>query len=165
MYWYLLHTKPRQEKCALENLERQGFHSYLPIIPSERLRQGRLKLEDEPLFPRYLFIRLGTDESARSWAPIRSTKGVSRLVTFGNEPAKVHDGLIEQLRLQEAAARATPERLFTPGERVCLTASPFAGIQGIFQMTDGEQRAMVLIEFLSKPLVVPVAPANLRKLG
>lgn len=165
MYWYLLHTKPRQERCALENLERQGFCCYLPTIPTERLRQGRVRLEDEPLFPRYLFIQLDQGESARSWAPIRSTRGVSRLVSFGNEPAKVHEGLIEELRQQEAAAKSKPERLFEPGERLCLTASPFAGIQGIYQMTDGEHRAMVLIEFLSKPLVVRVSPAHLRKLG
>lgn len=59
MDWYLVHTKPKQEKYALENLHRQGYQCYLPIIPSERLRQGLLTVEDEPLFPRYLFICLG----------------------------------------------------------------------------------------------------------
>src|SRR4051812_8030711 len=83
MHWYLVHTKPRQERVALENLERQGFQCYLPTLPSERLRQGLLALSLEPLFPRYLFIRLGEGGSARSWMPIRSTRGVSRLVSFG----------------------------------------------------------------------------------
>jgi transcriptional antiterminator RfaH len=106
MYWYLVHTKPRQEKCALENLERQGYQCYLPTLPSEKLRQGLLTVSDEPLFPRYLFIRLGQGDSAKSWAPIRSTKGVSRLVSFGVEPAKVEDGLIELLRVQEASVQA-----------------------------------------------------------
>ena len=59
MHWYLVHTKPWQEKCALENLQRQGFQCYLPALPSEKLRQGMLVVKDEPLFPRYLFIRLG----------------------------------------------------------------------------------------------------------
>ncbi len=75
MHWYLVHTKPRQEKCALENLQRQGFQCYLPTLPAEKLRQGVLTVADEPLFPRYLFIRLGQGDSAKSWAPIRSTKG------------------------------------------------------------------------------------------
>jgi transcriptional antiterminator RfaH len=30
MHWYLVHTKPIQEKCALDNLQRQGFKCYLP---------------------------------------------------------------------------------------------------------------------------------------
>jgi transcriptional antiterminator RfaH len=163
MHWYLVHTKPRQEKCALTNLEQQGYQCYLPTMPSERIRQGSLTVLDEPLFPRYLFIRLGQGDSAKSWSPIRSTKGVSRLVSFGIEPARVDDGLIELLRTQEASVQTEPERLFKPGERVRLTEVPFAGIEGIYQIADGERRVMVLIEILSKPLAVRVAPAGLRK--
>ena len=124
-----------------------------------------LVVTDEPLFPRYLFIRLGQGDSARSWAPIRSTKGVSRLVSFGVEPAKVADSLVEALRVRESSVQAEPERLFKPGERVRLTEAPFAGIEGIYQMADGERRVMVLIELLSKQVRVRVAPADLRKVG
>ncbi len=165
MHWYLVHTKPRQEKCALDNLHRQGYQCYLPTLPSEKLRQGLLTVADEPLFPCYLFIRLGMDDTAKSWAPIRSTKGVSRLVSFGIEPARVDDGLIELLRTQEASVQAEPERLFKAGERVRLTEAPFVGIEGIYQMADGERRVMVLIEILSKPVAVRVAPASLRKVS
>lgn len=165
MHWYLVHTKPRQENCALENLQRQGYQCYLPTRLSEKLRQGALTVTEEPLFPRYLFIRLGRDESAHSWAPIRSTKGVSRLVSFGTEPAKVSDSLIDALRAQAAYAQAEPERLFEAGERVWLTETPFAGMEGIYQMADGERRVMVLIELLSKQVRVQVAPAGLRKVG
>ena len=97
--------------------------------------------------------------------PIRSTKGVSRLVCFGTEPARVDDGLIELLRTQEASVQTETVRLFKPGERVRLTEAPFAGIEGIYQMADGERRVMVLIEILSKPVAVRVAPTALRKLG
>ena len=163
MHWYVVNTKPRQEKCALDNLHRQGYQCYLPTISAEKLRKGLITVAEEPLFPRYLFIRLGQEDSAKSWAPIRSTKGVSRLVSFGIEPARINDGLIELLRMQEASVQAEPERLFKPGERVRLTKEPFAGIEGIYQMADGESRVMVLIEILSKPVAVRVAPASLRK--
>jgi transcriptional antiterminator RfaH len=163
MHWYLLHTKPRQEKCALDKLHRQGLWCCLPRMPSEKLRQGLLTVEDGPLFPRYLFIRLGEGDSAKSWAPIRSTKGVSRLVSFGVEPARVDDGLIEPLRTKEASVQTELERLFKWGEQVRLTEAPFAGIEGIHQMADGERRVMMLIEILSKPVAVRVALASLRK--
>ena len=165
LHWYLVHTKPRQETCALENLRRQGYECYLPTLPSEKLRQGSLTVANDPLFPRYLFIRLGQGDSAKSWAPIRSTKGVSRLVSFGSEPARVDDGLIELLRTREASVQIEPERLFKRGERVRLTEVPFSGIEGIYQMTDGERRVMVLIEILSKPVAVRVAPDSLRKVS
>lgn len=165
MHWYLVHTKPRQEKCALENLERQGFQCYLPTLEAEKIRRGVVLVTDEPLFPRYLFIRLGLGGAAQSWAPIRSTKGVSRLVSFGVEPAKVSDGLVEALRSREASVQVGPERLFRAGERVRLTETPFADIEGIYQMADGDRRVMVLIELLSKQVPVRVAPASLRKVG
>ena len=163
MYWYLVYTKPMQEKRALDNLQRQGYPCYLPTLPTESLRQGLLKVTDKPLFPRYLFIRLGQGNAAMSWMPIRSTKGVSRLVSFGIEPARVDDGLIELLRMHEAAVQTEPERLFMHGESVSLTEAPFAGIEGIYQMTDGERRVMVLIEILSKSVAVRVPPASLRR--
>jgi len=165
MHWYLIHTKPRQETCALQNLERQGYDCYLPRLPTEKLRKGAIAVSDEPLFPRYLFIRLGLGDTSRSWAPIRSTRGVSRLVRFGLEPARIDDDLVAQLRAREAALRVKPEPLFAHGERVQLTAAPFLGIEGVFQMAEGERRALVLIEILSKPVAVRVAPASLRKVG
>jgi transcriptional antiterminator RfaH len=165
MHWYLVHTKPRQEKCALTNLEQQGYQCYLPTMTSERLRQGSLAVLDEPLFPRYLFIRLGLGDTAKSWAPIRSTRGVSRLVKFGVEPAKVDDGLIELLKAKESAAIDKPVRLFNPGERVRLVTGPFAGIEGIYQMAEGERRVIVLIELMSKRVAVGVSPTELREVG
>jgi transcriptional antiterminator RfaH len=165
MHWYLIHTKPRQEKCALQNLEQQGYQCYMPLLPKEKLRQGALAVSDEPLFPRYLFINLAQDFMAKSWSPIRSTKGVSRLVRFGAEPARVDDALVDLLRANEASVLAEPERLFRPGERVLLTEGPFAGIEGIYQMADGDRRVMVLIELMSKPVTMSLVPTSLRKVG
>lgn len=163
MHWYLVHTKPRQEMSALQNLEQQGYRCYLPTLSVEKLRKGGMIVTDEPLFPRYLFICLGTGDSAKSWAPIRSTRGVSRLVSFGVEPTKVDDGLIELLNAQEASVQGAPKRLFGPGERVLLTEAPFSGIEGVYQMADGDRRVMVLIEFLSKPVAVRVELRGLRR--
>lgn len=149
----------------MRNLERQGYQCFLPTLLTEKLCQGVLRMVDEPLFPRYLFVRLGQDQSAKGWAPIRSTGGVSRLVAFGNEPAKVGDVLVDFLREQEAAARERPQRFLVVGDKVRLIEAPFADIEGIYQMPDGERRVMVLIELMSKPVVVPVALSSLSKVG
>ena len=165
MNWYLVHTKPRQERCALENLQRQGYECYFPIMPAEKIRCGKMDVVDQALFPRYLFIRLGQGPTAQSWSPIRSTKGVSRLVTFGISPAKVDDALITLLRNQEILVQAEPDRLFRPGERVRITAAPFVDIEGIYQMTDADQRVMVLIELMSKPVKIYLEPTSIQKAG
>lgn len=165
MHWYLVYTKPKQERCALENLQRQGYQCYLPVLLSEKLCQGILKITEEPLFPRYLFIRLCKGDSAPSWTPIRSTRGVCRLVSFGTEPAKVTDLLVEALRAQEAFFQNEPLRLFRPGERVRLTQKPFVDIEGIYQIADGEHRVMVMIELLCKQVRVRVSAASVRKVA
>lgn len=142
---------------------RQGYECYLPVFPKEKLRQNGVSIANEPLFPRYLFIRLGQGHADQSWTPIRSTKGVSQLVRFGVNPAKVHDGLIDCLRATEAAVQANPERLFTLGEQVRLTDGAFVGIEGVYQMADGERRVMVLIELMGKPVVMKVDAVSVQK--
>jgi transcriptional antiterminator RfaH len=163
MHWYVVHTKPRQEQRALLNLEQQGYPCFLPCLAVEKIRRGKLVVEDEPLFPRYLFIQLGHEQSGKSWGPIRSTKGVSRLVTFGTEPAKVDPQLIHTLQQRQVSLSIEPERLFKPGERVVIVDGPFTGLEAVYQMADGERRAMVLIELLSKPTRLTVLPAKLRR--
>ena len=161
-HWYLIHTKIRQERCALQNLERQGFECFLPELQAEKLRRGALTAVPEPLFPRYLFIRLGTCLEGQSWAPIRSTTGVSRLVAFGSTPAKVGDELVEVIRSQTGGPDSL-RRQFEPGQAIVITQGPFAGLEAVYQMSDGESRVMVLLNILSKTVKLALAPKSIRK--
>jgi transcriptional antiterminator RfaH len=145
MLWYAVHSRPKQEIRALENLQNQGFEAWLPMITIEKLRRGRLTEVSEPMFSRYLFIRLDTEQT--NWSPIRSTLGVSKLVSFGNRPAVVADELIEALQQMPEQA---PQRLIQPGQQVKIVSGPLRGLEGIYQQADGELRAMVLIELLNK---------------
>jgi len=157
MHWYAIHSKPRQEERALDNLQRQGFEAWLPMLTVEKVLRGKLVQVTEPMFSRYLFIRLDTEQT--NWSPIRSTLGVSRLVSFGNRPAVVGDELIEAL--QTVPARA-PERLFQSGQSIKIVSGPLKGLEGIFQQADGEHRAMVLIDLLNKQHRVTTPMQDLR---
>lgn len=165
MHWYLIYTKSRQEQRALINLEQQGYECYLPVLTVEKLRRGVLSVAEEPLFARYLFIRLDASQSGKSWGPIRSTKGVSHLVAFGAEPIRVDERLIQVLRAQKDALFSQPQRLFVSGERLLLIDGPFAGIEAIYQMNDGENRAIVLVELLNKSTQLKTPLASLRKIS
>jgi len=161
--WYLVHTKPRQEDIALVNLERQGYECYLPQMRIERIRRRKAEVATEPMFPRYLFIRLDSSEQGKSWSPIRSTLGVSQLVHFGSRAAKVDDSLVDLLRQRE---RSLPtEAMFQTGESVVITDGPFAGIEAIYQTADAERRAFILLEILSKPVSMQIHTGRLRKAG
>ncbi len=163
MEWYVIHSKPRQEARALLNLQNQGYLCYLPVCPTQKLRNGKLKTQLDPLFSRYLFIQLSLAHTSQSWAPIRSTLGVSKLLMFGNEHAHVAPQLIDALRAREEFVLSDPVALHQPGDKLQITEGPFAGLEAIYQMADGEARAIVLIEILSRPTKLNVAIQALRK--
>ena len=156
MLWYAVHSRPKQEIRALENLQSQGFETWLPMITIEKLRRGRLAEVTEPMFSRYLFIRLDTEHT--NWAPIRSTLGVSRLVSFGNRPAAIADKLIQALRQMPDRA---PERLLQAGQSVRMIDGPLKGLEAVYLQADGELRAMVLVDLMSKQHSVVVEMQHL----
>lgn len=155
--WYAALCKPRSEALAEANLVNQGYQVFLPRLAIQRRRQGRWVEALEPLFPRYLF--LAPAGPRQSLAPVRSTLGVSGLVRFGGQPAVIPAAVLESLRArQDPATGACARRSqFMPGARVEFRAGPFAGLEGVFEIESGLERAFVLIELLGKLNKVRVA--------
>lgn len=148
--WFVVHTKPKQEALAVENLQRQGYTVYCPqtILP-KRQRHG-WKNVVEPLFPRYLFVQLNT--GIDNFSPIRSTPGVVGLVRFGYRPAIMQRSAIEAIKKQECNFKnvegAHPN--WQNGDILEIVEGPFAGLRGIFQKKAGIERAMLLLDILGQ---------------
>jgi transcriptional antiterminator RfaH len=155
--WYAVQTKPRQELTAEQNLQRQGFATYLPRIRLRKRKRNNWVDAVEPLFPRYLFIQVDPDQD--SLAPVRSTLGVACLVRFGHLLRPVPDAVIYYLRqledpeTQQRQADAWPHQ---PGDTLEVLEGPFASLTGIYQMPLGEDRALLLIELLGRSNSVAV---------
>jgi transcriptional antiterminator RfaH len=133
------------------------------MIPRQKIKRGFIDIEQEALFPRYLFIQLDSNQSGKSWGPIRSTLGVSKLLTFGGVPAKAPATLVNVLQESVEQLRDHPTKLFQAGDRLHVRAGPFAGLEAVFEMEDGASRAMVLIELLSKPTRIALPMTSLSK--
>jgi transcriptional antiterminator RfaH len=143
--WYLLYSKPQRERLALENLERQGYPSYLPLIKNRKRRKGRYVSVIEPMFPRYLFVHLS--DTTDNWGPIRSTIGVANLVRFGMQAARVPDSLIEIMNAREedgVQTLAPPD--FRPGDQVRIVEGVMAGYEALFQARTGNERVVLLLQ-------------------
>jgi transcriptional antiterminator RfaH len=145
--WYAVATKARDEAIAKANLERQDYRVFLPTINLKKRRRGGWVPVTEPLFPGYLFVSLvlGADDPA----PIRSTVGCIGLVRFGQAHTPVPSSLIAALQgtLDGAVDAPLP---FSQGDKVRVIAGPFAGLEAVFDMPRGEDRAQVLLELLGK---------------
>ena len=160
MKWYVIHTRPRQEERALENLTRQGYKAWMPWLEVEKIRGGRITKVIEPMFSRYLFIQL--DQVTTNWGPIRSTLGVSKLVTFGKQAASISNEFVEILQrtpLQDS------KHILKQGDEVEIMQGPLKGVKGIFDQQDGELRAMILIELINQSHKVQVSMQELRPLN
>jgi len=162
--WFAVYSKPRQEQIAMENLQRQGFHCFLPMAINPYQRRSKDKLRIEPLFPRYLFLNAIADQ--QSLGSVRSTRGVSNLVRFGMQLMHVPDSIIRTIK-----NRCDPETglvLLEPvavgiGDRVKVFDGPFAGIEGIFRERKGKDRALLLISMLGTDSTVEVNTMLLQK--
>jgi len=151
--WFAVMAKPRQETTAASQLRRQGYEVMLPLLEVRKRRQGKWTLVTEPLFPGYLFVHLvlGQDDPS----PIRSTVGCRGLVRIGSGYVPVPSAVMTPL-LSLSASPNEAEVLFREGGQVAIASGPFAGVQGIFKLTKGSDRAEVLISLLGqeRPIVV-----------
>lgn len=156
--WYLIQCKPRQDERAEENLLRQGYTCYRPHHTRERLVRGQRQNVEESLFPGYLFIQLSLHDN---WAPLRSTRGVSRVVSFGNQPLPVSEALIECL--QQRCCEAASEYLLESGDKVLINHGAFAELEAIFLTMDGNERVVLLMNILHREQKVRVPLSSIRK--
>lgn len=146
--WYLLQCKPRECERALVHLGNQGYEAFLPTLTREVVRRGRRDVVREPLFPHYLFVRLS--DVSDNWGPIRSTRGVTGLVRFGELPLPVPDSVVEALHQREVEVTGVPkiQTLFQPGDHVRIVEGPLAGLDAILSARDGTERVVLLIRLL-----------------
>jgi len=141
--------KPRQASRALEHLERQGYECLLPMHQIERLHKGQLQQLSEPLFPGYLFIHL--DKVEDSWLPIRSTRGVNQIVSFGGSPAIVPESVVLALR-QDISVKPA----LVSGDRVFVTAANQL-LEAIFLNESGNGRILLLLNLLQREHTIEVS--------
>src|ERR1700752_5373917 len=61
--WRVVHAKSRQEKALAEYLEARQVSCYLPLVRKVRYYGRRKFIVNLPLFPGYLFLRGGIEET------------------------------------------------------------------------------------------------------
>jgi transcriptional antiterminator RfaH len=155
--WYVVHTKVRQEQTACDNLVRQGYVVYLPRIKILKRIRGQQQAQQEPLFPRYLFLQPGS--TAQSIAPVRSSLGVTTLVRFGQEPAVIRPETLNTIREFETRRNQAPDKdisPFQPGERIRVAEGPLSGMEGLISDVS-QERVIVLMTLLGQDTRVSIS--------
>lgn len=158
--WFLAQLKPNCAQIAERNLELQGFRTFLPREDSTRRLRGRFVTAPRPVFPGYLFVAF--NPGAGHWRAINSTNGVTRLVSFGKEPAPVPSDIVGQLMLRcDAFGKFVPPESLKPGDQVRLTSGPFSDLVATIEALAPERRVWVLLEIMGGQTRVAVAADQL----
>ncbi|MDF3125770.1 transcription/translation regulatory transformer protein RfaH [Rheinheimera sp. 1928-s] len=158
--WYLVYSKPRQERLAQLHLQNQDFIVFLPTYGNAKLKAGHITTAIKPLFPRYLFIQAKNSDA--SLCSVRYTKGVADFVRFGSQLAVVPQNLIDQIAKVQRCEVTKP--LFCSGDKVQIAEGPFSGFSAVFQMPKAQDRCLVLLEWLGQNLVANVALSQLAEI-
>jgi transcriptional antiterminator RfaH len=159
--WFLAQLKPNSGQIAARNLLRQGFPTFMPMEDVTRRQRGKFIRVPRPLFPGYLFVSF--DANASHWRAINSTHGVTRLVSFGREPAPVPQEIVSELmRRCDSSGKLLPPKVLQPGDQVRLTSGPFANFVAEVEKIAPDQRVWVLMEMMGGQVRVAVAADQVR---
>jgi transcription antitermination factor NusG len=122
--WFLLTVRPQNERSVARALKAKGFEVFVPTRAVRSQWSDRLKVQDVPLFPFYVFCRF----SPRDWPIILGTFGLTGYRQC-EKPVIVTDAEVESLKRigsLYAAETCDPPGL---GEEVQVRSDP--GIRGI----------------------------------
>ena len=152
--WYLVRALTGREAFAAEQLERQGFVTFLPKQPKTIRHARRLTVRLAAYFPGYLFVRL--DLGRQRWRSVNGTLGVSHLVGTGERPTPVPKGVVEALA-EAADVRGVLEGPpLQAGQKVRIIAGAFADKLAIIERLDEAGRVRVLLDIVSGRVPVTI---------
>jgi transcriptional antiterminator RfaH len=153
--WYVVQTQVNGEAKAAQNLLRQGYEIYLPRYLKRRRHARKVDFTAKPLFPRYMFVAI--DMASQRWRSIQSTFGVSHLVTNGDDPAMVPEGVVQALKAREdekGFIRLDSKPAFAPGDKVRVLAGAFMDSAGLFNGLADHDRVSILLDMLGRKVRV-----------
>ena len=138
--WYVLYTKPRNEKKVAQRLLEAGYTVYCPLQKIRRHWSDRTKVVEEPLFKSYLFIQI--EDHRRD--EVFSFPGTVRYLFWLRRPAQVRQ--VEINTIQKWLGEYNHEDMdisdIKPGDFVRITSGKFSGEEAV--LLDSTQHKVVV---------------------
>lgn len=96
MTWYVLYTKPRNEKKVAATLADMGIEVYCPIKEEVKQWSDRKKKIQTPVFTSYIFVSLA--DYQRDSIPVLELNGAVRFLWWNGKPGVVRDAEIKAIQ-------------------------------------------------------------------
>lgn len=154
--WWLVYTKPRNEKALAAELDKRGVTCFLPLIHVRRWYCGRSVDVQKVLFPSYLFFSGGDDERI-------ITLKTNRVVQVINVADQTR--LRDELRNVSLACSGTEPVALYPGlkvgQRCRVVSGSLRGMEGVILQRRSICRVYVGVDVLGQSAQLEIDPSLL----
>jgi transcription antitermination factor NusG len=143
MPWYVIYTKPRNEKKVADRLKHIGVDVYCPMFTMVKQWSDRKKKVEVPLLNSYVFVNL--KEKDREL--VFQVSGVVRYLFWLGKPAIVREEEIEALQdgLKETITSFEVSAIKI-GDLLPIPTGPFQGKEGIIKQINKNSLQLILKE-------------------
>lgn len=160
MPWYVLYTKPRNEKKVAQLLSGKGIEVYCPVKEEIRQWSDRKKKVLEPVFTSYIFVFL--NDYKEEHLPVLTTPGSVRFLWWNKKPGVVQDKEIQAIKdFLSNYKNAEISKEVNKGQVVTISEGPLKDASGTVLQVKGN-KVYLLIKTLSISLVATVPIQSLK---
>ena len=143
--WCIAQIKPNSYNSAIQNLERQGFETFLPKMEITQRQENKFFVKNVYVFPGYIFVCF--DPQIINWPKINSTYGVSKVLASNKKPSEISSDLILELKNRyEINSNPTQKEKLQKGDSIKIYSGPFADVIAKVESVDENNRIWVLLE-------------------
>lgn len=154
--WYAVRVRTKFERTAATLLSRKGYQPFLPTSRVRRFWSDRVKIQEEALFPGYLFCRFDIEKRLR----FLTMPNVLGIVGCGRTPQPVPEAEMNSiLSLVRSGILSKPWPFLQVGQKVAIEHGPLAGVQGLLVDLNDGLRIVVSIEMLQRSVAAEVDAA------
>ena len=149
-------------ELAKAKLAEQGYGVWLPMCRVLRKKNRRWVKVERPLFPRFLFCGMTTEQP---FPPILVTPGVHCVLRGASMiPIEVPHKDLQEIKARVDADGGTadftpppPNKRWKKGQRLTVQDGPFGGYSGEFLWAN-ENRVKILLDILGRPTIFECEP-------
>lgn len=150
--WYLLYTKPKQEKKLASYLKSNLIDHFLPTVKSLRQRGSKKKFVETAMFPSYVFVYV---DNSQTFYSALNYEAALYYVRTGKKLACIEDQIVADLKI--IAARGSEVEViserFRPGEILTISNGLFAGRSCEIVEYKNERKVIVRMEWIGRNIL------------
>ena len=170
--WYVVNTYSGHESKVKEKLEQRTvsmgmtdniFRVIIPETTEVEVKDGVKKEKVKKMFPGYVLVEMIMDED--SWYVVRHTAGVTKFVGSAKKPIPAKESEIKKIIHRSTAQVQKVEMDVKVGEKVRITAGPFADFVGdITEVYPDKAKLRAMVSIFGRETPVELEYKQIQKL-